>query len=355
MQHFELKMLPWNVVFGAGCLASLPSRMDQLGLKRALVLSSPEQVSDAANVAEIIGSRAVGRFTEAKMHVPIATAEAAKELALAHHSDCTISVGGGSTTGLGKALALKAKLPLIAIPTTYAGSEMTSIWGITEDGRKQTGRDLKVLPVLTLYDAELSLGLPPKVAGPSGMNALAQAIINAKDPRSNPVILTLALQAVSAISNALPMVMAEPSNLGAREQLLYGAALAGASLGAGVTSLHHRLCHTLGGTYNTPHAETHAILLPYSVAYAAPAVPELMRGIADALHCDEAANGIYQLAKGIGLATSLSSIGITAAELPRIAELATEAAIVNPRPVTRAGVLALLNQALAGDAPTAIP
>jgi maleylacetate reductase len=351
MRQFELKMLPWNVVFGAGSLASLPERMDALGLKRALVLATPEQASAAAAVVALLDTRAATSFTDACMHVPVATVAAAADRARALHCDSTVSIGGGSTTGLGKALALNIGLPQIAIPTTYAGSEMTNIWGMAEDGRKRTGRDSRVLPVLTIYDAELTLTLPPLIAGPSGMNALAQAIINAKDPRTNPIIMSLALEAITAIAQALPQVMREPDNLAAREQVLYGASLAGAALGAGVTSLHHRLCHTLGGSYNTPHAETHSILLPYTVAYAAPAVPELVARVAKALGADNAAQGIYDLSIRIGLATSLESVGIAQADLERIAALATETAVSNPREVTTEGVLAVLEDAYAGQRP----
>jgi maleylacetate reductase len=351
MRQFEFSMLPWNVVFGAGVLASLPQRLDQMRLQRALVLSTPEQQGDAARVQALLGQRAVGCFCDARMHVPVEVASAAAAEAARLEADCSVSVGGGSTTGLGKALALNSSLPLIAIPTTYAGSEMTTIWGMTEDGRKRTGRDPAVLPRLTLYDAELTLSLPPAIAGPSGMNALAQATINAQDPRTNPIVMTLAREAIAAIASGLPRVMRTPEDIDAREQLLYGAALAGASLGAGVTSLHHRLCHTLGGSFNTPHAETHTILLPYTVAYASDAVPELMAAIAAALGSTSAAGGIYDLAASLGLPTSLTAIGIKTTDLARIVDLAMEAEVSNPRPVTRDGVLALLQQAVAGQRP----
>lgn len=351
MREFELRMLPWNVVFGTGTLASLPRRIDELGYRRALVLSTPEQRALARQLADLLGTRAAGLFSEARMHVPVETAAAAAAAARAVQADCTVSIGGGSTTGLGKALALEHGLPLIAVPTTYAGSEMTNIWGMTSEGRKRTGRDPRVLPVLTLYDAELTVGLPPAIAGPSGMNALAQATVNAQDPRTNPIVLSLALEAISAIAGALPRVMGSPADLDARAEMLYGASLAGASLGAGVTSLHHRLCHTLGGSFDTPHAETHTILLPYSVAYAAPAVPELMARISVALGGGAPAGAIYDLARRLGLPTSLQAIGVGRGDLERIADLATETAVVNPRAVTREGVLELLQQAHAGMRP----
>ena len=354
MLEFRLQTLPWNVIFGAGKLASLPMELESLGLERALVLSTPEQATDAARVASLLGDKSAGVFAQAKMHVPVEVAARAEQAARACKADCSVSIGGGSTTGLGKALAINPGIPLVAIPTTYAGSEMTCIWGMTEAGRKKTGRDLKVLPKLTIYDAELTLGLPPSIAGPSGMNALAQATINAKDRRTNPVMMSMALEAIRAISGALPTVFAEPDNLDAREHLLYGAALAGAALGSGVTSLHHRLCHTLGGSFNTPHAETHTVLLPYSVAYAAPAVPDLMAQIAAALDTADAAQGIYDLSSSMDLPTSLKDIGIAASDLGKIADIALESEVINPQPVTRDGVMGLLEQAYEGDIPRSV-
>ncbi|MGH8595398.1 MAG: maleylacetate reductase, partial [Gammaproteobacteria bacterium] len=300
MQSFEMKMLPWNVAFGCGVLSTLPVRLDALGFKRAFAVGTSDRQAGIGQLGALLGKRIAGQFPRARMHVPMEIVAEARQLAEAAHADCTIAIGGGSATGLGKALALHADLPLIAIPTTYAGSEMTNIWGVTEDGRKRTGRDPKVLPVLTLYDPELTLGLPRTVTGPSAMNALAQAVVNAHDRRANPITHRLALDAVQALAAALPEVFADEQNLAARERLLYGACLAGAALGAGVTSLHHRLCHTLGGSYGTPHAETHTVLLPYTVAYAAPAVPDLMQAIAIALNAQRAASGIFDLAVHLG-------------------------------------------------------
>ena len=352
MHSFEMKMLPWNVVFGVGEIARLAERLESLGLSRALVLSTPEQRGDAERIGDLLGARCAGLYDQARMHVPTAIAQAAAARARELACDCTVSIGGGSTTGLGKAIALECDLPLVAIPTTYAGSEMTCIWGMTEQGRKRTGRDLRVLPKLTIYDPELTIGLPPAIAGPSGMNALAQATINAMDERTNPVIRSMALEAIRAIKKGLPTVMETPNDLEARGDLLFGASLAGAALGAGVTSLHHRLCHTLGGTYDTAHAETHTVLLPYSVAHAAPAVPGLVARIADALGADSAAGGIHDLSSSLGLPTRLAELGVDDSEIDRIADIALETDVVNPQPVTRAGVIELLRAAATGKRPT---
>ena len=353
MNSFELNMLPWHLVFGAGTIAQLPDQMADLSLSRALVISTPEQAAQADHVSALLGTRAAGKFTEARMHVPIETATTARELARDLECDCSVSIGGGSTTGLGKALALDPGIPLIAIPTTYAGSEMTNIWGITDDGRKQTGRDLRVLPRLTIYDAELSRELPLSITGPSAMNAMAQATVNAYDPRVSPLVRTMALEAIGTIAQALPVVMAKSDDIVAREKLLYGASLAAAALGTGVTSLHHKLCHTLGGTFNTPHAETHTIMLPYSTAYSSAAVPELMAEIASKLGSKSAAGGIYDLAAGLGLPHSLPAIGIKEGDLDRIAGIVMEQVPDNPESVTRDKLMQLLNDALAGKRPAA--
>ena len=131
------------MVFGAGSLEKLPEEIDKLGATRALVLCTPEQRAMGADIAAMLGARSAGVFDGAVMHVPLEVAEAARNAARRLHVDCCVAIGGGSTTGLAKAIALTAKLPILAIPTTYAGSEMTPIWGITEGGVKKTGRDVR--------------------------------------------------------------------------------------------------------------------------------------------------------------------------------------------------------------------
>lgn len=351
MIEFHHRALPWNVVFGPGKLATLPAELDALGYKRALVLSTPNQRSAAQRLTDMLGSRAVGVFAEAAMHVPADTAVAASATATEFGADCTVAIGGGSTTGLGKALAVKHGLPLIAIPTSYAGSEMTNIWGITADGRKSTARDAAALPKLALYDPELTLSLPPKFAGASGLNAMAQAVANIIVKRPNPFIEPMALQAVASLSQGLPLIIAKPDDIDARSQTLLGACLAGASIGLGATGLHHRICHTLGGTFNTPHAETHAIVLPHSVAFNARAAADGSAKLARALGVQDAALGLFELAKGLGVPTALSEIGVNQADLDTVAELATEKPVNNAGPVTHENVRALLDNAFHGSPP----
>lgn len=353
MIKFDYQALPWNIIFGPGTLQRLPDEVSKLGYSRALVLCTPNQKDQGQDIADLLGPLAVGLFDQAQMHVPAGTLAHAIQEVTALRADCTVSIGGGSTTGLGKALALKLGLPNIVIPTSYAGSEMTNIWGITENDRKVTGRDISVVPTLTIYDPELTLTLPPEFAGPSGMNAMAQAVVNVASGSINPIVQLMALEAVRSLAHSLPKVIAEPDNMAARAEALYGACLAGGSLGTGTTSLHHRLCHTFGGTFNTPHAETHTILLPHCVAYNAEATAEGTRKLAEAMGVDNAAVGIFKLAKTLGAPTALKDIGILEADLDKAAAAATETPVNNPEPVTQERVRALLQRAWAGDEPRA--
>ena len=352
MHDFEFQALPWNVIFGVGALRRLPAELGKLGLSRALVLSTPEQVADAQKVADLLADQAVGTFTEAVMHVPVEMVQQARERVQALNADCTVSIGGGSTTGLGKALALQDDLPNVAIPTTYAGSEMTNLWGLSEGGRKATGRDRKVVPDLTIYDPELTLSLPARIAGPSGINALAHAVVNIGLENPNPVIGLLAEQAVRSLAHSLPVVIKEPDNLDARAAAQYGVMLAGASLGTGLTTLHHKLCHVIGGTFNTPHAETHTIILPHAVAYNATAVPEATERIARALGVADAAGGLFDIAVAVQTKTALKDIGMKEGDLEIATEQLLEQSFYNPAPLTRDGVLTLLDNAYQGRRPS---
>jgi len=351
MLTFQHRSLPWNILFGVGAIRRLPEELDKLGLTRVLVLTSPEQVEQGCVAVEILQGRAAGSFNKATMHVPLATVEQAEKAARRLGADSTLSIGGGSTTGLGKALALRLSLPNIVIPTSYAGSEMTNIWGITQDGKKTTGRDDAVLPTLTIYDPELTLTLPPAFAGPSGLNAMAQAVVNVASQNVNPFVSSMALEAIRKLSHGLPMIMVEPDSMTARSEVLLGACFAGAAIGTGTSSLHHRLCHAFGGTFNTPHAETHAILLPHCVAYNAAATPDGTQRIARAMGVDNAAMGIHELAKIVHAPTALQDIGIDRDDLDRVVALVMEVPPENPEPVTGRKLRVLLENAFHGHKP----
>ena len=346
---------PQRVVFGAGALQQLAREIDALGARRALVLSTPEQRGQAERVAEMLGARAAGVFDRAVMHVPIETAREARELATRLGADCAVAIGGGSTTGLGKAIALDSGLPILAIPTTYAGSEMTPIYGITEGGLKKTGKDARVLPRTVIYDPELTLGLPVAMSITSGINAIAHAAEGLYAQDSNPVMDLMAEEGIAAIARALPVIRRTPSDIEARGDALYGAWLSGSVLGSVGMALHHKLCHTLGGSFNLPHAEVHTVVLPHAIAFNAEAAPEAMRRIARALGSADAAHGLQALARDNGAPVALKDIGMKADDLDRAADIAVSNPYWNPRPfgpAERAAIRALLQRAFDGDPPS---
>jgi len=340
-----------RVIFGVGALARLAEEVRRLGACRALVLSTPEQRADADEVARRLGDVAAGVYAEAVMHVPIETARAARDAAKRLEADCCVAVGGGSTIGLGKAIALESGVPIVAVPTTYAGSEMTPIYGLTEGGLKRTGRDRKVLPKTVVYDPALTVTLPPRISGPSGMNAIAHCVeaLYARD--ANPIISLLAVEGIRALARSLPVVVKAPADLEARAHALYGAWLAGTALGATSMSLHHKLCHTLGGAFNLPHADVHTVILPHAAAFNRDAAPEAMRLVADALGARDAAQGLFDLAVRLGAPTALKDIGMPADGLDRAARLATENPYDNPQPIEYAGVRQLIEDAYQGTRP----
>ena len=353
MNPFVFEPLPWRVVFGVGALDKLAEEVARLGVANALVLCTPEQRATAEDVAQRLGDRSVGVYDGAVMHVPMEVARAARSHAANLGADACVAVGGGSTIGLGKAIALEFGTPIVAVPTTYAGSEMTPIWGLTEGGVKKTGNDRRVLPRAVIYDPALTLSLPPTLSGVSGINAIAHCVEALYAQNANPVISLMAEDGIRALAQSLPRVVAAPHDLAARTEAQYGAWLAGAALGAVGMSIHHKLCHTLGGTLNLPHAETHTAVLPHAVAYNRAAAPEAMARIAKALGASDPAQGLYDLAVAVGARTALRDLGMRVADIDRVADLAVANPYWNPRPVTREGMRALLADAFEGKRPAA--
>lgn len=351
MHSFVYVSAPTRVVFGIGALSSLSEEIRHLGATRALVLSTPEQRADAESVAARLGKRAVGVFDQAVMHVPIETARAAREEARRLGADCAVAIGGGSTIGLGKAIALDSGLPILAIPTTYAGSEMTPIFGFTESGMKKTGRDARVLPRTVIYDPALTVGLPVSMSVTSGMNAIAHAAEGLYAQDRNPIMNLMAEEGIRALAAGLPRVHSRQDDLVARSDCLYGAWLCGSGLGHVGMALHHKLCHTLGGSFNLPHAETHTVMLPHALAYNAQSVPDAMLRIARALGRSDAASGIYDIAKENGAPVSLEALGLKRADLDRAAEIAVANPYWNPRPIARDAIRKLLDDAWHGKRP----
>jgi maleylacetate reductase len=349
---FVYEALPMRVRFGAGALAQLPDELSALGLTRVLVLCSPEQEETGRRVARALGERSAGVLAEARMHVPVEVAARARDLARDVGADGCVAVGGGSAVGLGKAIALEHGLPVIAVPTTYAGSEMTPVWGLTEAGRKRTGRDPRVLPRSVLYDPELTVTLPAELSATSGMNAIAHAVEGLYAPDATPIVSLMAEEGARALAAALPRVVADGRDLDARGEAQYGAWLCGAVLGATTMSLHHKLCHALGGMLDLPHAQTHTVVLPHALAYNAPAAPQAVAALSRALGgAPDPARALWDLAERLGAPRALRDLGMAEGDVERIADAAVAAPYANPRPVTREGVAALVRAAWAGDRP----
>ena len=352
MEAFDYTPLQGRVVFGQGSLARIADEVQLLGCRRPYVLSDAHHVDGAAaRVLQLLGDQVAGFSTEATMHTPVDVTERVLQRLHAAAPDCLVSLGGGSTTGLSKALALRTDLPQIVIPTTYAGSEATPILGQTEQGRKTTLRSPKVLPRTIVYDIDLTLGMPAHLSVVSGMNAMAHAVeaLYAKD--GNPVTAMLAEQGIAALARALPVIVADTRNVGARSDALFGAWACGNCLGTVGMALHHKLCHTLGGSFDLPHAETHTVILPHVAAFNAAAAPQALQRVARALGVDKAGAGLFDLAESLGAPTSLKDIGMSESDLDKAAEIATSAPYWNPRAVDRSAIRALLGDAYHGRRP----
>ena len=330
MRNFTHDQPGIRIVFGTGVFDRLTEEVQRLGCTQALILTSARRRAAADDAAQRLGKYSAGVFAEAAMHVPAETARAACSAATNSGADCCVAIGGGATIGLGKAIAHETGLPIVAVPTTYSGSEMTAIYGITEGGLKKTGRDARVLPKTVLYDPGLMADLPGNVLGPSGMNALAHCMAAITDEEAGPLVRLLAREGKRALMDALPLAVREPRNMDARGDALYGSWLAGSAMAAVRLNIHYKICHVLGGTFDLPHAEVHSIMLPHTVAYNLGS---------------EKARDIRELAMKIGVPVALSEIGMPEDGLDRAARLACENMAYNPRPVDFARIRQLLADA----------
>jgi maleylacetate reductase len=350
MKKFSYAGSPARIVFGSGSSHAIADWLEKSGVSRALVLATPHQQVDAEKLAATLGGRSVGVFAGAVMHTPVNVTEEAMKVVDATGADCVVSLGGGSTTGLGKAIAYRNDILQIVVPTTYAGSEATPILGQTENGRKTTVRHASILPEVVIYDPDLTLGLPVGMSVTSGLNAMAHAVEGLYAQDANPVSSLMALDGLRAFRDSLPIIVKDPRNAEARAEALYGAWLCGTVLGTVGMALHHKICHTLGGSFDTPHAETHAIMLPHTAAFNAAAASAELAAAAD-LFGGSIGGGLWDFAKTIGAPLSLQSVGLSEADLDRAADIATENPYWNPRPIDRASIRTLLQQAWDGTRP----
>jgi len=352
VRAFRYSPLPANVIFGFGTVSHLRQEVERLGCSRALVVTTPEQADLVDLAKEHLGETFVGAFSRAQMHTPVEVTQSALEYLKDISADSIVGLGGGSTTGLCKALALRTDLPQIILPTTYAGSEATPILGETADGQKRTQRTLKVLPETIIYDVELSMTLPKQLSAVSGVNAIAHSVEGLYAQQLDPVIALLAQEGIRALSGALPIIQQEPDHREARSDALYGAWACGACLGAVGMALHHKLCHVLGGSFDLPHAETHTIVLPHVAAYNRSHAREALSLVANALGSNDAARGLFELNVKLGVPLALKDIGMPADGIDKAVRLAMSSPYWNPRPVEEASLRELLQNAYEGRQPS---
>ena len=341
-----------RILFGSGTLKALPGEVERLRGRRALIVSTPPQSNDAHQVKRQLGSAGAAVYDKAAMHTPLEVTQAAIEVVEANNIDCVIGIGGGSTTGLCKAIAYRTGLPQIILPTTYAGSEMTPILGQTEDGVKTTLKDDKVKPATVIYDIDLTLSLPPALSGTSGINAIAHAVEAMYAENREPTTSGLAEEGIRRLSASLPVIANDPRDLAARTDALYGAALCGICLANVGMALHHKLCHALGGSFDLPHAETHTAVLPHAMQYNATAEPGVMQRIAEVIQSDDAPLAVFELGRSVGATMALRDLGLKETDLDRAADIAVMNRYWNPRPVEKDSIRALLQRAWSGDSPT---
>ncbi|KFG88799.1 TfdF [Sphingobium herbicidovorans NBRC 16415] len=342
---------PYRVLFGHGMLGELPDEAERLGCGRLLVLSTPDQRAAAEEVAALLGDRCAATYHDARMHTPVEVTEDAMVVVAKHRIDGLVALGGGSAIGLSKAIALRTDLPQIAVPTTYAGSEMTRIIGQTEAGEKTTQVTAKVLPETVIYDVDLTLTLPPKLSITSGINAMAHAVEALYATNGNPIVQLMAEQGIAALYRGLPTIAQCPDDKDARRDALYGAWLCAICLGQTSMALHHKLCHVLGGSFDLPHAETHTIILPHALAYNAPAARDAVGAIKRALGGDGIAGRIYDLAEGAGVPVALRDLGMEESDIDRTVALVLATAYANPRPLEPKLLRRLIANAWAGVRP----
>ena len=354
MDAFEYDALPGRVVFGVGSRVRVPGECARLGVQRVLLVASGSARTTADALADALGGRLAARWSEVAEHVPVELAERARAAARDARADCVVCIGGGSAVGLAKAIVLEVDAPVVAVPTTYAGSEMTPMYGLTGE-HKHTGRHPRVLPRVVVYDPELTVDLPVETSVASAANALAHCVEGLYGPGANPVTSLAALEGIRVLTRAIPMVAPDPRGPEVRADLCYGAYLAGTVIATVGVGIHHRTCHVLGGSFGLGHAVGNAVVLPHAIAYNAPAVPAVVARIADAMGTSDPAGATYDLVAGAGLPVSLRELGLPEAALDDAATRIVDETTANPRAVDVASVRAMLDDAWRGVRPSPVP
>lgn len=349
--RFVHDTLPQRVRLASGeAAAALAEEVAALGATRVMVIASGREADLAATVTA--GLPVALTYDEVVMHVPVEVAERARAAAAEAKVDVIVTVGGGSTTGLGKAVALTTGHPVIAVPTTYAGSEATDVWGLTEGAVKTTGIDRRVLPRAVVYDATLMTGLPVDMSVASGLNALAHCVDSLWAPRADPINAALATEGARALRAGLPAVVADPHSIEGREQTIHGAYLAAVAFASAGSGLHHKICHVLGGRYDLPHAQTHAAVLPHVLALNVPNAPEADARLAAAFGAPTALAGLERLRTAVDAPRALRDHGLREDQITdAVAAVLPVVPPSNPTPVTTENLTALLRAVWEGADP----
>lgn len=351
LDNFTYEQRAQRIIFGWGRLADIEDEADHLSARRIFMISERSTKPVADEIRQRLGDRIAGKIPEVRPHVPKEDVDAVGKQADAAGSDLVLTVGGGSATGLGKAIVLERAVPLMTVATTYAGSEVTPIYGITEAGRKRTGSDERVLPKTVIYDAQLTIPLSKRVTATSGMNAIAHCVEGLYAPNASPITTLLAEEGIRVLNEALPACLESPSDKAFRSGALYGAYLAGTVLAGTGMAIHHRICHVLGGTFGLAHGDVNAVVLPHAVAFNQPFVPEPIARIAQIIGTQTAASGLFELAQTLEAPTSLAELGMGTSDLERAASLVVDGDFYNPRPVAIDDVVQILEAAYDGRRP----
>ncbi|GAA3742004.1 maleylacetate reductase [Salinactinospora qingdaonensis] len=353
-REFVQELPAVRIVLAAGARQRLPDEVARLGWRRVLLIGGADPLRSVGDeIATALGSAVVARIVDAAQHVPVATAQAAVTTARSAAVDGLVVLGGGSAIGLAKAVALDTGLPVLAVPTTYAGSEMTDIWGRTDQGRKTTGRTPAVRPTVVVYDVELTIGMPPALTAMSGLNALAHCVEAVYDSGAGPITRLLALEGVRLLGGWLPAAVTDGADRRARAEVLYGAHLAGTALGTARMGAHHALCHVLGGAFGLPHAETHAVVLPHAVAFNHSAARDALASVARALDAepDDSAGALWDLGHQLNAPPSLAALGLNRDDALRAAAQLADHPVTNPRPIDSDSAQELVLAAYHGQRP----
>lgn len=353
LQSFTYETAPLRVVFGAGALSGLGSELEGVGAKRAVIICGNHDQGVIDGVKGDLGAKIAKVLSASTMHVPIEVVKNALVEVEGVGADSLLAIGGGSSIGLAKAIARRIGLPIVAVPTTYSGSEMTSIWGETSSEVKTTGRDVGVRPKVVIYDPELTLTLPLARSVTSMFNGLAHAVEALYAPNATPISEAVSLDAIRLAVTALPRVAEQPLSLAARIPLLQASWLCGTVLDSTTMSLHHKICHVLGGAFQLPHAEMHTVVLPYVLAFNVPAVPRTHKNLSDLLGAHDPAAALWELSGRLGAPRSLKELGLAIDQVAIAAELVSNESFSNPRHLDRHSISGIIEAAFVGAVPQA--